>query len=516
MNIKSYPYVGALLATAVLLLGVSLPAQTMRNLGTQRVLFLDDSIIETLSHARHRLNPAKKVSHTPIIEMDRPWEGPDTRLVGVFFDHRLGKFRMRYTTGRYFTDGRNAQGELIIRGNHIDPNDTTGAARVTCEAFSEDGITWEKPNLGLVEFQGSTANNILPESAYMQRTYIFRNFFEDLHESDPRRRYKGMTLEGTTRTPGMKIRYFYSPDAYRWTSYEKNPVIDMGDYVGIWGPTHFLGWDPIRRTYAVHMENNLHTGSVFHRRRSIGRAESPDMVNWSEPETIVVVDDKDYPDTEFYGMPATFYENLYFGFLWVFSTNNTQTAPHLAFSKNGIDYNRTYREAIIPLGAADAFDSVVIYAQEPIFHNGEIYCYYYAANWRSPEQLEMLGDRATAGIGLAKLPQDGFVSLEGARTETSVVTTRSFSFTGKSLYLNLQTALQQWGAGAGEVRVELLDGRHNPIPGFGLEEADTLSKTGIDQQVSWQGRTDLSDLAGKPLRLKIHFRNAKLYAFQFR
>lgn len=497
-------------------LGLQLAAQSPRMIDSQRILFLDESMIETLTHSRHRLNPARKVSSQPVIAMDQPWEGPDTRLVGVFFDHRLNKFRMRYTTGIYFTDGRDAQGELVVRGNHNDPKDSTGAARVTCEAYSEDGITWVKPNLGLVEFRGSTANNILPASAYMHRTYIFRNVFEDLHDPNPLRRYKGMTLEGSTRTKGMKIRYFYSADAYHWEAYEDNPVIDYKEYVGTWGPTHFLGWDPIRKTYAVHMENNFHTNSVLHKRRSIGRAESPDMVHWSEPETIIVVDQQDYPDTEFYGMPATFYENLYLGFLWVFSTTNTQTVPQFVFSKTGFDYDRSYREAIIPLGSAAAFDSVVIYAQEPILHQGKIYCYYYGANWRSPEQLLALGDRATAGIGLATLPQDGFVSLEGSRTENSSVTTRPFRFSGKNLFLNLQAALQQWGAGPGEVRVGLLDGRHNSLPGFSLEEADTLSATNINQMVSWKGRTDLSHLAGKPIRLHIQFKNAKLYAFQFR
>jgi hypothetical protein len=127
-----------------------------------------------------------------------------------------------------------------------------------------------------------------------------------------------------------------------------------------------------------------------------------------------------------------------------------------------------------------------------------------------------LGDRATAGIGLALLPRDGFVSLDGARENLSIVTTRAFTFTGRSLFLGLRAALRQWGADDPEVRAELLDGRHAPIPGFSLAEADNLAATGGDQLVSWQGRSDVSALAGRPVRLRIHFRNAKLYAFQFR
>ena len=185
------------------------------------------------------------------------------------------------------------------------------------------------------------------------------------------------------------------------------------------------------------------------------------------------------------------------------------------FSRDGVNYNRTYREPIIRRGDNGDFDGVSVYAQKPIIHDGEILCYYTGTNWRSPEQLVVLGDKATAGIGLARLPLDGFVSLEGARHDFSVVTTRSFTFTGKNLFLNMRAALQQWGAEPCEVKVELLDGRHTPLNDFAFDDADTLSTTDINQLVSWNGNTDLSSLRGKPIRLRIYFKNAKLYSFQF-
>ena len=127
----------------------------------------------------------------------------------------------------------------------------------------------------------------------------------------------------------------------------------------------------------------------------------------------------------------------------------------------------------------------------------------------------MLGDKATAGIGLARLPLDGFVSYEGDRPEFSEITTKSFDFTGKQLHLNMQAALQQWGAEACEVQVEILDGRHAPYEGYTFEDADTLTTTDINHVVSWNGNSDVSSLEGKNVRLKIRFKNAKIYAFQF-
>lgn len=474
-------------------------------IGAARQYFYDDAIVETLDHTKPRLNFAEKVAPNPVLPVDRPWEGPDTRLSWVIFDHRLGKFRMRYSTGVFRAGGRNEKGEVIVLGE----GDATARERHLCEAFSDDGVHWTKPALGFVEFQGSKANNILPPE--MAPGY----FFEDLHDPDPARHYKALIRTGSYSGIGMKFDAYASADGYHWTPLKENPVIDTGDHPGRWGPTTFLGWDPIREVYAVHLENNFHMHSTW-ARRSIGRAESADFTHWTEPETIIVTDERDYPDTEFYAMPTTTHDGWYWGMLWIFSTTNTCHEPTFALSRDGVHYDRTYRDPVIRRGDHGDFDSVSVYAQEPLVHDDRILLYYTGTNWRSPEQLLALGDAATAGIGLAILPKDGFVSLEGARHDFSVVTTRSFTFAGAQLTLHVQAALQQWGAEPCDVRVEVLDGRLAPVAGYGFDDADPITTTGFDQPVTWRGRGDVSALAGKPVRLRIHFKNAKLYAFQFR
>lgn len=487
------------LLAATLLAILSPAAAGLRPIGGERQLFLDGTLVESTERTLRRLNPAVKSEFNPIIRRDRPWEGDDLRIAWVIFDAQRQLFRMRYSSTTMAAEGRGSDGEVIVNEGRA----------VICEAFSADGIHWTKPELGLVEFGGNRANNLIPPDQH--HAY----FFQDLHEPDPSRRYKAHVRRGSTREKGMTFELFTSADAYHWVRAATNPVIDLGERVGRWGPTHFLGWDPIRQVYAVHMENNLHMNSPY-LRRSIGRAESPDLTHWTPAETIVVADARDYPDTEFYAMPTTFYAGWYLAFPWIFSTTNTRIAPQFAFSRDGIHYDREFREMIIPLGDNGDFDSVTVYAEGPIIHRGEVFCFYTGTNWRSPEQLEQLGGKARAAIGLAKLPLDGFVSFEGGRREFSTVTTRALTFRGSRLVLSLTAALQQWGAQPGEVRVELLDERHAPIPGFSLAETDALSRSGTDQPVSWRGQQDVSSLAGRPVRLKFHFRNAKLYSFQFR
>ena len=494
----------------VLLLSVafvtaSIWADGLRPIGSERQFFFDDQIVERLENTHLKLNPAVKHPANPIIKKDKPWETDDMRISWIFYDHTLERFRMRYMNRVYGTDGRDEKGKIIVRGEHDEV--------IICEAFSKDGVNWVKPELGLVEFEGSKANNIIPG-----HMHVHSHVFEDLGDPDPERRYKGMLRhvrkDDDGQTFGMTYHYVYSRDGYDWKEYEGNPVIDNGDLPGRWGPTVF-SWDPNRKVYVAFMENNFHMHSP-HYRRSIGRAESKDMIHWSEPETILTPDAADHSDVEFYWLFTTPYGKWDLGFLWIFSTTNTTHHPEFVFSRDGLNYHRDFREPIIARGDNGDFDSVSLYAMRPIVHNDEVLCYYFGTNWRSPEQLEQLGDKATAGIGLARLPLDGFVSLDGARRDVSMVLTRAFTFKGDALYLNLQAALQQWGAEPCEVRVELLDARHIPIEGHTYADTDVISTSGRAQKVSWNGNSDVSALEGNPIRLKIHFKNAKLYSFQFR
>ena len=473
------------------------------HIGSQKQFFIDDYLIESMLATRQVLNPARKVDHNPIIRPEKPWEGNDVRVSKVIYEEEEGLFRMWYSGNSYRAS--QGQGEFIVE---------SGDGKL-CIAISKDGFHWEKPNLGKVEFQGSRENNILPREQF--RPY----FFKDRHEKDPAKRYKGLERTGTTGTPGMQFDLYYSPDGFQWTPYENNPIIDTAPRVGRWGPTGFMGWDPIRQTYAVHMENCAHLRCPLGK-RLIGRAESPDMIHWSQPETIILPDEQDYPDLQFYHMALTVYEGMYVGMLWNFRTTNTSILPQAVFSRDGIHYNRDYREPFIPPGPNGSFDSAVVYAQDPKVHEGRLLNYYTGVNWRSPESLYHLGDKALGAVGLAVTPPDGFVSLDGVhgherqRYPFSEVVTRSFTFSGDRLHLNVRSALRQWGAGPCEVRVEIIGADHHPIEGYGFKDADPITTTGLAHVASWKGKSDLSGLKDRPVKLRIYFKNAKLYSFQFK
>lgn len=116
--------------------------------------------------------------------------------------------------------------------------------------------------------------------------------------------------------------------------------------------------------------------------------------------------------------------------------------------------------------------------------------------------------RERGGIYCATQRVDGFVSMDAANTP-GTLTTQPLLFRGNRLHLNIHTA------GSGRVKVALLQPVGRPYPGFTTSDCELISADKIDYEVRWKAGPDLSALAGKPVRVQLEMRNAKLFALQF-
>jgi hypothetical protein len=95
-----------------------------------------------------RMNGATLMLHSPspqevAIVFDRPWEGNTCGYVTVIEDG--GLYKMYYRGSHHF------YGE----------EEHSREPQVTCYAESTDGIHWEKPSLGLVEYEASKDNKTM-------------------------------------------------------------------------------------------------------------------------------------------------------------------------------------------------------------------------------------------------------------------------------------------------------------------------------------------------------------------
>ncbi len=114
----------------------------------------------------------------------------------------------------------------------------------------------------------------------------------------------------------------------------------------------------------------------------------------------------------------------------------------------------------------------------------------------------------TAHVRRYSLRLDGFSSLHAGATE-GIMNSRILRFSGDRLSLNFSTS-----AGGG-VKIELQDPDGTPYPGYSLADCQEQIGNEIDRTVLWNGRSDLSAVQGKSVRMKIVLRDADLYSFQF-
>ena len=104
---------------------------------------------------------------------------------------------------------------------------------------------------------------------------------------------------------------------------------------------------------------------------------------------------------------------------------------------------------------------------------------------------------------------DGFVSLHASYPEGELIT-HLLRFKGKELVLNYSTSA------GGKILVEIQDERGEPIPGFSLQDCETIYGDEIEGVVRWRGGKDLSTLEGKIVRLRFVMLDADIYSLRFR
>ncbi len=86
------------------------------------------------------------------------------------------------------------------------------------------------------------------------------------------------------------------------------------------------------------------------------------------------------------------------------------------------------------------------------------------------------------------------------------MSTRPITFKGKHLFVNVDCP-------EGTLKAEVLDSDGKVIEPFTLKNGRAVSCDKTMAAVTWQGTADLSALSGKPVRLRFHLTNGKLYAF---
>lgn len=456
------------------------------------LLFADDSGVASSTGVKRTMHVAR-TRPKPVLEGTLPPEGSRVYLAGsVHYDEATGLLRMWYAGHPDLPGGKKPK-VAGFRG---------GKGNFVLFATSKDGLEWERPALGLHEFQGSKANNII---------YDFHSpsVLVDVSDPDPARRYKML---------GSLTGAYYSatsPDGLNWTGPAK-PFLNTQDNIT-------LTQDPATGEYLAYLRK-WPTIIRDLPRRTVWLARSRDFITWSKPELVFAPDEQDDAwatepghRTEVNNMSVLPHAAGFLGFPTIFRVTATdrpasqlthgQSATdgtldvQLITSADGRKWQRTEkRDPIIPRGTRGSFDAGSIFSVcSTMVHVGDETWVYYTGI--STSHGAPMPPKRIA-IGRAEWRRHGFVSLDAA-SETALIETKLLRLSSKHLVVNADAV-------GGEVRVALNEADGRPIQGFTFADCDPLNANATRWTPRWVNQSPLP--TDRPVRVLIQMKNSRLFS----
>jgi hypothetical protein len=474
-------------------------------------LFVDDYLVEEQSNVTRSYHPFEKYAANPVMTADKPWEDTYVYLYGrVMPDEGGAGYRMWYSA--------------------LDFHDPTGSSRVLY-ATSTDGIVWDKPNLGIRQWNGNADNNMfIPRD----RPNHIMSVMHTPWDPDPACQYRLINFDGAYDAWPAGYDAACSADGIHLADLPNNPVIDA-TAVGVGDVAQFT-WDPWGKRYLGYVKVAVDDQGL--RRRTVGLSATADFASWPSAAPPVVLQPDALDDawaiqagldlatnrTHFYGVSVFPYQTMFIGLLWIFRASDPPNCGHdceptagyifgtihveLASSRDGVSWTREQgdaaagRPATLALGAEGEWDSMMLFtANDPLLEDGEIKLYYGGCD----ENHGSIGTNGSAAIGLATLRKDGFASLDAAAS-TGTVTTKALAGMNGELHVNANVA------SGGALAVEVLDDAGQVIPGYGAADCQPLTEDSLDAVVRWGSRTALPAYPCA-LRLRFVLQDAALYSF---
>lgn len=421
------------------------------DIGSRRELFVDHYLINHLENANLKL-------HSP--RLAEPMTEPANSLEygTVIQDGDL--FRL------YTREGRGAKFD----------GDSSEVTRY-CE--SRDGIHWTRPDLGLIEIDGSKNNNvILNEPPFCHN---FAPFLDRNPRCPPEQRFKA--LAGTVKS-GLVA--FTSPDGIHWSKVQPDPVIQYTKEYAF-DSQNVSFWSESENCYVCYFRHFLDN-----KLRSVCRTQSDDFLHWSEPVPLK----PNFPGEHIYTTLTQPYfraPHIYIATPTRFHPDRGESTDILFMTTRGSKpFDRTFREAWIRPGIdPNRWGNRSNYAAWNVVPT-------------STEEMSIY----TTPFRRFVLRTDGFASLNTG-ADIGEMQTKPIRFDGTQLELNFSTSA------GGNIRIELQDLYGKPLPGFELSQCEPIVGDSISQNVRWKNQSSLESVSNTVIRLRFVLQEADIFSFRF-
>jgi len=455
------------------------------NIHTRRELFVDDLLIAELRDARLQLQHPER--REVAMTFDAPWED------SVAFPDRIlpwdGGWRLYYRAG-------------ILDWDHEE--DTC----VLAMAESREGLSFTRPELGVVAFRETKQNNILQIGGFPN---VPPPFFDANPACPAAQRFKGITMRA------CQAYAMTSADGIHWSLLAEAPL----DLPGQFDTVNTAFWDTCAGCYRCYTRRwhdaesgRLLDGWQFDGARpirAIQMATSPDFIHWSRPKPLAYADG-DITAHMYTNaiLPCPGAEHIYLGFPNRYVPER-KPAPDHAYegvndalfmsSRDGVRWQRRLDAWVRP-GLDDLnWTERNNYPVWGIVENSPTeWSMYITEHYRHapiPTRMRRLAIRPW-----------GFVALHADYSGGEMLT-KPFTFTGSELRLNAATSA------AGSIQVEILNAQGHSLPGYTLADMTPWYGDALDAPMGWKVGYDLSRLASQPIRLRVVLKDADLFALRF-
>ena len=323
-------------------------------------------------------------------------------------------------------------------------------------------------------------------------THNFTPFLDTRPGVPDDQRFKA--LAGTTDTGGLFA--YASGDGIHWQLLQETPVIpppsrenatQWWEYYAF-DSQNVAFWSGHEGIYVCYYRT---WKTPFGCQRMVTRSTSEDFLHWTPGVPMLPV----FPGEHLY----TNGTHPYFRARHIYIALPTQLLPErnnstqilFMSSRGGDRFDRTFREAFIRPGL-----------QQKKWGDRANYAAWHVVPTGPREMSIYVRERRYV------LRTDGFVSVH-ADYQPGELLTRPIVFSGTKLDINYSTSA------SGDLRFEVQDAAGHPVPGLALEDCPPIFGDEISRLVAWTSGTDLSSVAGKPVRLRVVLRDADLYAIRF-
>jgi len=435
---------------------IAVSPHTVGEVVTERTeLFLESGKIESVSGVSITVNKPTKYGGNPVFgSADWTWD----RDINYCSALKVGStFKIWYAA---VADDFSATDDVYL-----------------CYATSEDGITWSKPNLGLVTYDGDTNNNIVLDKPCFIPGLVYNPDGEasELYVmavggevTDVNKIYT--SADGTTWSAGQTLTKADGTNGHLMELL----LLDNGTWRAYYH--HIVGG----RNVGYHQSINTDVTAAF--RDNGGGLVGLDYVSANDQE---------------YGFGVQLHYGNYLGFGGNFNESTDQIHLDLHYSRDGVSWEEV-SDQWVPLGAGGTWDDEMLLQGKSLVHHNNDWYYFYTG---------FGADHATtppreARVGLAII---GYERIGSIGTSGNLVTDPIRP--AADLHVNTD-------ASGGSLKVELLNANDDSVvDGFSQDDFDTISSDTYDTTCQWGG---LGVPMGKEIKIKFILDTTTLYSYWVR